>query len=340
MNIFNLQARMTLDKSEYDKGIADAKKQNAELEKDTKKMSASSLISWAAIGAAIIGVANKMKDLVYNTTEYAGSIKDLAQVYETTYQNVQELNYIAQESGKNAEWLLRKAQSSGESYAEIVGLTNEEYQEMIANAHELGLVMENEVIDRADMLGDKLSQLSYQWQAVLTGLLAGNEGAEENLRSFFQRLFEAIEEFTPNITQFVVRMISEVAVAFVRYVPKIVIQVISQITATLVANLPELFWEINKAVIQGLIDIILAPINWIIELFGGKSIGENLLGVGSSFGEVPFSPQGADYEITEKVDETLTIHIESDGVTANDKVVASSIEDLIDQKLGAMIGGI
>ena len=37
--------------------------------------------------------------------------------------------------------------------------------------------------------------------------------------------------------------------------------------------------------------------------------------------------------------EELTIRVESNGVTSNDKAVANSLEDLIDEKLGKLLGG-
>ena len=338
MNIFNLFAKLILDDSEYKKKIAEAKGENKKLIKEEQRAKEKSVARWLAVGTAITAVAAVMKNLIYNTTEYAGSIKDLAQVYETTYQNIQELNYIAQESGKNAEWVLRKARSSGESYAEILGLTNEEYAEMVANAHEMGLVMENEIIDRADELGDRISALKYQWQAVLVSLLAGEEDAEEKLEMFFDRMLQVAERFMPAVVQFAVKLLAQVAVALVKYLPQLINDLTTEVMNSLTETLPQLIWNLVKALVQTVINNVINMLVGWLRIFGVDVPQVDLMGGAESGTSIAPSSQG--YEITEKVEQDITIKIESDGVTANDKVVASSLEDLIDEKLGRMLGGI
>ena len=339
INIFNLVGKLILDDSDYKKKIEEAKGENKKLLEQELKARQAATGKWAVIGAAIVGVINVMKNLIYNTTEYSGSVKDLAQVYSQTYETVQELNYIAQESGKNAEWVLRKAMNSGKSYAEILGLTNDEYAEMVAQAHELGLVMEDEVIDKADLLGDKLSSLKYQWQSVLVGLLAGEENASVNLEAFFERFIATAYNFLPMFSDFTVKLLTQVTVALVEYLPMLVADLSTEIIGDLIKNLPKTLFELLKAILESAINgLIWASFGWVIDLFGGKKPQVDL-GVGSSYSN-SFSVTPNDYEITEKVDQNLLIEIRSEGVTANDKDVASSLEDLIDEKIGKMLGGI
>ena len=338
MNIMNLTAKLILDDKEYQVKLQEAKKQAKDTSNSTISNNLKTVASWVGITASVTALISTMKNLVYNTTEYAGSVKDLAQVYETTYQNVQELNYMAQESGKNAEWVLRKAQSSGESYAEILGLTNEEYAEMVANAHEMGIILEDEVIDRADMLGDAISQLKYQFQAVLTGLLAGEEGADQNLRAFLQRVGDFVKQYAPAVINFAVQLLIEVAVAFITQFPQIATELVLALqNALLNVDWLGVLWTVIKGLAEGIVNMILnALLGW-LSWFGIETPQVDF-GVGDS---PSLSNVGAnDYEITESVTQELTIKVESDGVTANDKAVADSLEDLIDEKLGKMLGGI
>lgn len=338
MNIMNLTAKLVLDDKEYQVKLESAKKQAKETSKSTISNNLKTVASWVGITASVATLISTMKNLVYNTTEYAGSVKDLAQVYETTYQNVQELNYMAQESGKNAEWVLRKAQSSGESYAEILGLTNEQYAEMVENAHQMGIILEDEVIDRADMLGDAISQLKYQFQAVLTGLLAGEDGADENLRAFLQRAGNVVKQYAPAVINFAVQLLLEVAVAFVTQFPAIATELVYAIQDALFSvDWLGLLWDLIKGIgeliINSIINGLLGWLRWF-----GVDVPQVDFGVGES---TSMSNLGAnDYEVTESVTQELTIKVESNGVTANDKAVAGSIEDLIDEKIGKMLGGI
>lgn len=339
INIFNLVGKLILDDSEYKKKIEEAKGENKKLLQEELKARQETAGKWAAVIAAVGAVVNIMKSLIYNTTEYAGSVKDLAQVYEQTYQTVQELNFVAQESGKNAEWVLRKAMNSGRSYAEILGLTNDEYAEMVAQAHELGLVMEDEVLDRADVLGEKLASLKYQWQSVLIGLLAGEEDAPANLEAFFERFIETAYRFLPMFSEFTVKLLTQVTIALVEYLPMLVADLSTAIVGDLIKNLPKTLWELVKAILETAINgLIWSTFGWVIDLFGGKKPQVDLGGGSSYSNELSFAPN--DYEITERVDQNLLIEVRSEGVTANDKDVASSLEDLIDEKIGKMLGGI
>ena len=369
MNLFNLYARLTLDDSDYEKKISSAKKEADGLATTfvvgSKRSSAAmgavglattavgqklgdlttktiangvkTVASWAGITLAISAVVSTLKDAIYNTTEWAGGIKDLAQVYGMTYEQIQEVNYLAQESGKNAEWAIRKAQSSGQEYWEVLGLSNEEYREMIANAKEMGIILSDDLVDGADMLGDQISQIKYQWQAVLAGLLAGDVNAEENLTKFFNRLFAVVEKFTPAIVQFVVKLVFRLAVALVQYIPQFIGLVISEIINTIFSvNWFQVGFDIIKAIIEGVINGLSELLfGWIGDIFGFE-IPKLDLGVGNG----NYLDVGSSYEITESVSQELTINIKSEGVTANDKVVAGSVEDLVDKKLGALLGGI
>lgn len=369
INLFNLYARLTLDDADYKKGIANAERQTNSLASTISASSKRSttaiggmgiairafsdklkeandnavisgvktVASWVGITLAIYAAVGAVKDLIYNTTEWAGSIKDLSQVYDMTYEQIQEVNYLSAESGKNAEWAIRKAQSTGQAYWEVLGLSNEEYQEMIANAHEMGIILSDELVDGADELGDAISHIKYQWQAVLAGLLAGDVNAEENLTKFFNRLFAVVEKFTPAIVQFIVKLVFRLAVALVQYIPQFIGLVISEIINTIFSvNWFQVGFDIIKAIIEGVINGLGELLfGWIGDIFGFE-IPKLDLGVGNG----NYLDVGSSYEITESVSQELTINIKSEGVTANDKVVAGSVEDLVDKKLGALLGGI
>lgn len=368
MNLFDLVAKLTLDDSDYVNGISNAKKSADGLAASTGKSSKSSALAmgtvgvaaadvtskiktltttsiasglktaagWAGIALGVGAVVTALKDAIYNTTEWAGGIKDLAQVYGMTYTQIQEVNYLAQESGKNAEWAIRKAQSSGQEYWEVLGLTNEEYQEMIAYANEMGIILSDDLVDGADRLGDQISQLKYQWQSLLAGLLAGDTNAGENLQRFFDRLMAFLEEFAPVVVQFAVKLLVNIAVAALRILPQLTAELINAVIDTIFSiNWWEVGWNVIKSIVQGIINGLLnLGLGWLAKLFGFE-VPQIDLGVGQSSIDV-----GNNYEITERSTQELTIRVESNGVTANDKAVANSLETIIDKKIGEMLGGI
>lgn len=335
MNVFNLTAKITLDDKEYVSELQEVKQKTTEIATETKKTATSTKLSWAAIGASIGAIAKQIYDIMYNTTEWAGAIKDLAQVYGMTYEQIQEVNYLAQESGKNAEWAIRKAQSSGKEYWEVLGLTNEEYKQMIAYANEMGIILNNDLIEGADVFGDKISQLKYQWQSVLASLLAGDENAEKNLSMFFDRFGQFLEEFVPQGVVFAVRLFRQVGLAIVDIAPTLITELID----VCIENLFSFDWvtiglKLGSAILQGVANIIIEGIN---TLFGwmGVDIPRLDLGIGSGA-----NLNNQQYEITTRSTEELTIRLESNGVTSNDKLVVNSLEDKIDEILGRKLGGV
>ena len=281
MNIMNLTAKLILDDKEYTVQLQEAKQKAENVTKTTQKMSLGAKIGWAAVGTAIVGVISKMGQLMTNTMAYADNIKNLAQIYETTTENLQELNFVAQESGKNAEWVLRKARSSGQSYAEVLGLTNEEYQEMVNNAREMGLVLEDEVLTRVDDLGDQISALKYQFQAVLTGLLAGNEDADEQLSAYFQRVGEFMEDKLPIAIQFIFRLLMQMSLALVRVAPQLINQLLAELidyalSYTLSFDWAKLGWNIMIAILEGMLNGLVKVGNKFLKYLGIKIPEANL----------------------------------------------------------------
>ena len=369
MNLFNLYAKLTLDDAEYKKGIQDAEKytnayastsikankQTAtqfaatgvavkslgdrikELSNTTIGSNIKAVASWAGVALSIAAVVTALKDAIYNTTEWAGGIKDLAQVYGMTYTQIQEVNYLAQESGKNAEWAIRKAQSSGQEYWEVLGLTNEEYKQMIAYANEMGIILTDDLVDGADRLGDQISQLKYQWQSLLAGLLAGDVNAEENLQKFFDRVMVFAEEFTPVIVQFSIKLIRQISIALFELVPQIITELLDSIFDVIWdIDWVGVGWDLMKAIAQGIINASSELLFGWLKIFGIDAPKVDFGGNSSS----NYIDVGNNYEITERSTQELTIRVESDGVTANDKLVADSLEDKINKAIGNMLGGI
>lgn len=368
MNLFNLVAKLTLDDTEYKKGIEKAQKQTngltttmvlsskksaaamgavgvattavsqkvSDLTTTTLMNGVKSVASWAGVALSIAAVVTALKDAIYNTTEWAGGIKDLAQVYGMTYTQIQEVNYLAQESGKNAEWAIRKAQSSGQEYWEVLGLTNEEYKEMIAYANEMGIILSDDLVDGADRLGDQISQLKYQWQSLLAGLLAGDVNAEENLQKFFDRLMAFLEEFTPVAIQFSVKLIRQIIIGLIKIAPQLFAELIDAIMSLIWdVDWLQVGWDLMKAIAQGIINAASQLLFGWLKIFGIEAPKVDFGGGGGNYVDV-----GNNYEITERSTQELTIRVESDGVTANDKLVADSLEDKINKAIGNMLGGI
>lgn len=336
MNIFNLTAKLTLDDSEYKKNINEVKKENKDLVKNTKDANLKSILSWGAVSGTIALVANKLKQLTLDATNYAGSIKNMSQFYGESIEKIQELSYVAEKSGKDVEYALKRAKSSGEEYWEVLGLTREQYIEMTNDAHKMGLVLSSEVVEGADALGDSIGNLKLQWKSTLMSLLGGAPEAEEKFNQFAENVSVFLERFTGPVLRFITKLTQSILKTLVKIAPTLVGELIDVIFDT-VYKIDWIGFGINLAIkiAEGLVNVLAKIFN---KIFGW--IGINIPEV--NFGEFDTGIQswGAEYEISEKSTQDITIKIESEGVTENDKKVSKSLEELIDEKLGKMLGDV
>lgn len=106
MNLFDLTAKLTLDKSDYDKNINEAKVQSQQFSQTSEKTSAKSVVSWMAIATAVIAVVKGVKDAIVSSANYADQIGDTAQKWGFATKEIQEFDYWATMNGTTLESLL------------------------------------------------------------------------------------------------------------------------------------------------------------------------------------------------------------------------------------------
>lgn len=106
MNLFNLTGKLTIDTSDYEKGIEKVKNKNTEVEKTTKKTGKVSTLAWTAVLTAILAVVKGVANLIVNTSKYADEIGDLAEKWGFASSEIQEFDYWATMSGTTLESLL------------------------------------------------------------------------------------------------------------------------------------------------------------------------------------------------------------------------------------------
>lgn len=99
-------AKLSLDKTDYEKGIDDAKTKGKELGNETEKVSAKSVIAWTAIATAVVAVTKAIKDAILQSANYADQIGDTAEKWGFTTKQIQEFDYWATMNGTTLESLL------------------------------------------------------------------------------------------------------------------------------------------------------------------------------------------------------------------------------------------
>ena len=340
MNLFRLVGELVLDTSNYDKGIKDATKQNEEFAENTGKNALVAAGKWALVGGAILKVASTIKGLIIDSTQYSDNIKNMAQIYGYSVREIQEMQSVAEQSGKSLERVLRGIRSSGQTAAEYLGLSTEEYAAMVDEAYRFGTILSEDAINNVDALGDRIQYLKSEWTAAITALLANEDGAEQAVDAFFENVGGIVDDYAPAIVRFFVRLLLKVAQGLLKVAPQIIGDFIDAVIDTVLSiNWIDVGFKIIKAILQGI---------W----RGLGRIGKKIFGIEdkgeTAFGEeepLLSSPRigAGDYRVEESVNHKIDVNLKFDGDTPigeeNAQLVGENLAQQIDEILGRRLNG-
>ena len=338
MNLFNLFGKLTLDTSDYERGIDDARSSNESFEASTSKTSAATAGKWAAVAAAIMAVAKVIKGLVVDATQYTDKIMNMAQLYGYTTKEIQEMMSVAEQSGKSIEEVLKGIRSSGQTAAEYLGLTVEEYKSMVEEAYRYGIILSDEAIRRVDAFGDRVSYLKAEWTAAISALLADEEGAEEAVEQFFKNVEKTVDDYAPMIIKFTIRLTLRVMKAVGEVLPEVYEDLMNSFAEYFISfDWYRLGFIAAKGIIKGLIH-------------GLGNLGKKIFGITDEDVDESDSPVlrssnigSNDYEVTENVTQKIDVSLRYDGDTPigreNAELVGGAVASQIDAILGRRLNG-
>lgn len=118
---------MSLDTSDYKKGITEAKKEGQDFADETSnKVSPKAVAAWAAIAAAVLAVTKAIAKLAKDSINYADNVSDLAAQYGVATDAISEMQYIAEQSSTSVEgltssmkMLYSRAKEDGEVFRQL-----------------------------------------------------------------------------------------------------------------------------------------------------------------------------------------------------------------------------
>ena len=104
MNVFELFAVLTLNKTDYEKGLDESEKKGSTwTDKVQNVIGSKAVATFTLIGKAVLDVVKKINQLMLDTINYADSVSDLAAKYDVTTDSISEMQYIAEKSGTTVE---------------------------------------------------------------------------------------------------------------------------------------------------------------------------------------------------------------------------------------------
>ena len=127
MNIFTLFASLTLDKSKYEQGIKEAKKEGEGFAEHTeKKVTPKAAAAWAIVIATVTKLAQSLVRVTQQSLQFADQTGELANKYGVATEAIGEMQYVATQTGTTIErlttgmsMLYMRAKSDGEAFKEL-----------------------------------------------------------------------------------------------------------------------------------------------------------------------------------------------------------------------------
>lgn len=127
MNLFELFAVLTLNKSGYEKGLNDAEKSTKSFSQKVKDTLQNETVqSFTMVIGAVVKLGKELYNLMNVGIEYADQMGDLAAKYGTTSEAISEIGYIATQTGSDVNtltsamsMLYMRAKQDGEAFQSL-----------------------------------------------------------------------------------------------------------------------------------------------------------------------------------------------------------------------------
>lgn len=140
MNVMELLAKISLDSSEYDKGIGDSEKKfegfGSKIASGAKTIGKIGVTAFTALGTAVVGTGTAMLSSANATAQYADNIDKMSQKMGMSAEAYQEWDFIMQHNGTTIEGmkasmktLANAVETDSEAFAQL-GLSQEELANM------------------------------------------------------------------------------------------------------------------------------------------------------------------------------------------------------------------
>lgn len=136
MNLFNIAAALTLNSTDYEKGLESAEKKTSHFGEAISAGLKTAGVAVAAVGAAVTAVGTAFYKEIGATAEYGDNIDKMSQKIGLSAEAFQEWDFILQHSGANVEALkpimksLTAAVSTNADAFERLGITQEQAASM------------------------------------------------------------------------------------------------------------------------------------------------------------------------------------------------------------------
>lgn len=359
MNLFNLFAKLTLDKSDYKKNIEDAKKESQDFaEKTLNAIKVISANAWVELGQKVLSVANKIKDATLDLINYADKYDDLSAKYDISTASLQEFEYIASQNGTTLEELLStmtmmyNRAKEGDEVFEKLGISVKDVNGNMKSMDELFWETKT-AIDQVSNSGDQSALMleAFGRNAMATGEVLRRDTAElKEMSAKAHELGIILSEETTTSAGAFNDMLAEMKLrgtsAFTEFImgaegsTEKVDEFLDDIANRIEDYTPKFLeiglkigWSLVKGIFKGVTSFVGSGFKWLfgIEDETGQSTNSQ------SISDISIMPSNS-YEVNQNNKQTMDINITATGDTEiskdNASLIAEQLIPYIDKKLG------
>lgn len=274
------------------------------------------------------------KQLGISVKDNNGNFKAMDELF---WETVGALNNLEDDGIKSA-YMLDLFGRSAMNVGEVLRKDADEIARMRQEAHELGIVMNEETINFASDMNDTLAVLKLQGQSALASIVAGTPDAEERLSKFFDNVMNMLDTYVPAFTNFALRLVFNATIALVRVAPSLAVEIINAVIDTILGiNWLQVGIDIAKAVMEGVVNVVVSVMNILLGWTGAKIPKVNF-GVGENL----FTEQslGEEYEISENINQKIEVEVKASGDTAVSEDTAEKTAQALAPYIDKILGGV
>ena len=359
INLFNLFAKLTLDKSDYEKNIEEAKQEGNKFSKDTeRKIGIISANAWVQLAKEVLNVGKVIASTTLKLINYADKYDDLSAKYDISTQSLQEFEYIASQNGTTLEQLLStmtmmyNRAKEGDEVFEKLGISVKDANGNMKSMDELFWETKT-AIDQVTNSGDQSALMleAFGRNAMATGEVLRRDSSE--LREMAERAHEVgiilSEETTKSAGAFndkLAEMKQRGASAFTEFImgaegsaEKVddflddVANRIEDYTPKFLEIGLKLGWSLVKGIFKGVGNLLSGVWNWITGSEGEENTNPNTTQLLSDTQALSMGSYS-----TMETKQTMDINIKATGDSEisqeNASLIASQLIPYIDKKLG------
>jgi hypothetical protein len=228
------------------------------------------------VGTSIDSVGMGMKNLANfatsgdkDLTKLVGSVKDANGNFKTQSQLLFEVAQALQGVDDVTERNRLTIKLLGRSYTEFgdfLKLSTEEVERFRAEANELGIVLEDNILEAADKAANELTKWKQEWKSALALFIFGDEDDRSKAEEMITALIEQISDRVPDYVKAGVKILLSIGQGIIQALPAIA-EAAAEVVVTILGEIYKINWlKVGLDIIIGVIRGLLSGVS---KLFSG-----------------------------------------------------------------------